>query len=271
MILKKQEYLGYDAILHGIFDKIAITETHYYSTQELPKHEHENHNLVVVLNEGFTEDYRGVKYYHNRGDLIVHPKEQIHSNRFFKNVSVLNIEINDDWINHYNLNNNIFKKHFTSKQGIITKSIYQFIKAIEEGYTKQELVIDDLLVNFISELNNEKYQMNFAIKKPRWFYKVIDLLHQMDESEISLEKIAKEINVHPVYLSKAFKNYSGINLSKYYRNQKLSKACKELAYSNKTITEIAMQCAFYDQAHFIKTFKSNIGFTPLQFRNLISS
>lgn len=272
MILKKQKYLGYDAAkLYSSFDKVTITKTYYHSQQELQKHEHEKHNLVIVLNGDFTENYLDLKYYFNRGDLIVHPKEQIHSNKFAHNTAVLNIEISDNWIKNYDLNNDIFKKYFTSKQGIITKSIFKFIKAIGEGNATQEFIIDDLLINIISGLCNENHSMTFSLKKPNWFYKVIDLLHNAGESEISLEKIAYETNVHPVYISRAFKIYSGVNLSEYYNIQRLKRAYKELAYSDKSVTEISMQCAFYDQAHCIKKIKSNIGLTPLQFRKFINS
>ncbi|MDQ1855358.1 helix-turn-helix domain-containing protein [Chryseobacterium sp. WLY505] len=59
-------------------------------------------------------------------------------------------------------------------------------------------------------------------------------------------------------------------MGEYLRKLKLNKSL-ELLSSSHSLTDIAMECGFSDQSHFIRCFKENIGITTLKYRNLLKN
>lgn len=85
--------------------------------------------------------------------------------------------------------------------------------------------------------------------------------------EITLEKLAKVVNMHPNYLSTFFKNEVGLNLTEYILKQKVEEAKKLLTRSDYSISEIYTWLNFHDQSHFTKVFKKHTGTTPKKYKN----
>ena len=55
-------------------------------------------------------------------------------------------------------------------------------------------------------------------------------------------------------------------ISEYILNARLQLSLKMIKETDKSITYIASDCGFTDYNYFIRTFKKQIGVTPLQFR-----
>jgi transcriptional regulator GlxA family with amidase domain len=52
----------------------------------------------------------------------------------------------------------------------------------------------------------------------------------------------------------------------YIREVRVGVARHLLETSNQSLTNIAVQCGFYDQSHFTRQFKASTGITPLDYR-----
>ncbi|MGO4495240.1 response regulator [Paenibacillus sp. 2RAB27] len=85
-------------------------------------------------------------------------------------------------------------------------------------------------------------------------------------SNLSLDTIAKEVFVSPVYLSFLFKQVEGINLTDYVTQVRMDKAKELLLGSNLKTYEIANQVGYQDEKYFSRLFKKKIGMTPTEFR-----
>ena len=98
-------------------------------------------------------------------------------------------------------------------------------------------------------------------------------LHICDNIEnlLSLSSVAEAFGISPNYLSKIFKEGSGINFSEFLVQKKLEKA-KELLLTDKkaAVMEIAKRLGYYNTNYFISLFKEYYGMTPsmLRKRNL---
>ena len=86
------------------------------------------------------------------------------------------------------------------------------------------------------------------------------------ESKLQVSDIALKLNVTRNYLSKCFKNDTGITIQQYIINSKLNQAKKLLETTNLTVTEISKKLYFSNQSHFQNTFKKNFEMTPVQYR-----
>lgn len=85
-------------------------------------------------------------------------------------------------------------------------------------------------------------------------------------SNLSLETIAKEVFVSPVYLSFLFKQVEGVNLTDYVTHVRMDKAKELLLSSNLKTYEIANRVGYQDEKYFSRLFKKRIGMTPTEFR-----
>jgi AraC-like DNA-binding protein/CheY-like chemotaxis protein len=82
----------------------------------------------------------------------------------------------------------------------------------------------------------------------------------------SLESVAAELNIHPVTLSRLFKQKTGINFIDFLTEQRLLKAKKLLTTSDKKIFEVAELTGYQDSRYFAAQFKKKFGETPIHYR-----
>lgn len=78
--------------------------------------------------------------------------------------------------------------------------------------------------------------------------------------------IAKQLYVHPNYLSGRFRREMGVTLTAYVLQLKVEESLKLLAHSDNTISNIAAFLGFSSQSHFGSVFKKQMGMTPLKYR-----
>ncbi|MGN7761150.1 response regulator transcription factor [Paenibacillus sp. 22594] len=83
---------------------------------------------------------------------------------------------------------------------------------------------------------------------------------------LSLEDLGKIVHLHPVYLSKLYKQETGENLSTYISMKRLEKASQLLIDSSLHVVDISHLVGYKKNQYFIKLFKDQYGVTPYQYR-----
>ena len=84
--------------------------------------------------------------------------------------------------------------------------------------------------------------------------------------DLSLDAIANVVYMSSKYLSRMFKNVTGLNLSDYITQRRVEEACLLLKDTRHSVEEIAKRVGYQSSAYFIKRFKENKGCTPKQYR-----
>ena len=83
---------------------------------------------------------------------------------------------------------------------------------------------------------------------------------------LSLEEIAMHINMSPTYFSKKFKSSTGFGYKEYLSHIRIQEASDMLLETDRSITEIALECGFNDGNYFGSVFKKRKGISPCQYR-----
>jgi len=83
---------------------------------------------------------------------------------------------------------------------------------------------------------------------------------------LSLDELGKVAHLHPVYLSKLFKQETGENVSNYISKKRLEKASHLLLDSELRIADISQMVGYKKNQYFIQLFKEEFGVTPYQYR-----
>lgn len=85
--------------------------------------------------------------------------------------------------------------------------------------------------------------------------------------DLSLERLADHVYLHPTYLSRLYKQIAGVRLSDYIKDIRLSQAKKLLANPRLKIHEVALQVGFESAHYFTKVFKKEMYLTPQEYRD----
>ncbi|KPH62983.1 AraC family transcriptional regulator [Pseudoalteromonas porphyrae] len=88
--------------------------------------------------------------------------------------------------------------------------------------------------------------------------------------EISLERIAALSHMSPFHFIRQYKKQYGLTPHAYQIQRRIRHA-KTLLKHGLNVSQTANECGFHDQSHLHHHFKSRIGITPGQYRNLFSS
>lgn len=90
------------------------------------------------------------------------------------------------------------------------------------------------------------------------------MYHRSKKFQIS--EMAREIGVHPAYLSRKFREKNGMTIQQYIAKERIGAACNLLKYSDYNISLIANYLCFSSQSHFSSTFRKIQGMTPEEYR-----
>jgi AraC-like DNA-binding protein len=109
--------------------------------------------------------------------------------------------------------------------------------------------------------NFESYNKSYAVKK------IINYLNENYENKISLDQIAHNMYLSPVYISKIFKEETGESPINYLIKIRLEKA-KDILLTSEggSIKSIANRVGYDDVYHFSKLFKKYYGISPLYYK-----
>lgn len=137
----------------------------------------------------------------------------------------------------------------------------------------------DLMISYIEVLlnySNRFYKRQFITRKAvnnDLLMQMEDVLNSYFEKEESLNKgllsveyLAKQLNLSPRYLSDMLRSLTGQNAQQHIHEKMIEKAKEYLSTSHLTVAEIAYQLGFEHPQSFNKTFKRKTNVTPLEFR-----
>lgn len=95
---------------------------------------------------------------------------------------------------------------------------------------------------------------------------IYDYFNLFYKEPFDLKKLATEYAFHPTHIIRCVKKKYGTSPLQLLLNIRINKAKTMLAETNNTITKIAFEVGFEDNAYFTKQFKKIVQLTPTQYR-----
>ncbi len=86
-----------------------------------------------------------------------------------------------------------------------------------------------------------------------------------EPTQIRLTQLTEEIGYSKKHFINTFKHDVGVSPKAYMRIMRFQKAVAEIETRDIEWSDIALDCGYYDQAHFINDFRSFSGFTPVEY------
>ncbi len=136
--------------------------------------------------------------------------------------------------------------------------IYQFQTAI---VWKEIEDLCEQLLKYFGENDKEKNNISNYI-----ILKAIAYIREHYAEGITLEEVARELEITPEYLSALFNREMDINFSTFMKEFRISHAKRLLKSTNLKIYEIAKMVGYQDPKYFNRVFKEVQGLSPREFR-----
>jgi two-component system response regulator YesN len=99
-----------------------------------------------------------------------------------------------------------------------------------------------------------------------WFVQALRGINTSRDPNISLESVAESVGVHPVTLSRMFKQQTGMTFVRYLVHCRLKQAATALLATDKTFNEISEESGYIDYRYFRSLFKKEFGMSPADYR-----
>jgi len=130
------------------------------------------------------------------------------------------------------------------------REIYHQQMTSDDAYEQLEMLMDHVF----SQLN-QPYKIDERISK------VIELIKEKVDDNVSVEDLASAVNLSVPRLVQLFKLQTGVPIRRYRQWHRLYTTSIKMGLGY-NLTEAALAAGFSDSAHFTNTFKSMLGMKP---------
>jgi len=117
------------------------------------------------------------------------------------------------------------------------------------------------------DLLSIQYDESDSYHKKHIIKQVQELVSKELGVDTSVKTIADRVYLHPVYLSKLYKQETGESLGDYIIRIRMEKAVYMLKHTNKKIYEITTELGYQNPQYFSKVFRRYYGCTPNEYRD----
>lgn len=212
-------------------------------------------------------DYPEIDYEEQLEEIYVHAAEQEESEVILAFHEVFHRMVRDNTMTFEGIKNSMIGlvTGFAARWKNAVGSYYDVLKDIigtEDGEQLYSLCRDFLerTVRKISE--GRQVKVNSIIDKASRY------MEQNFAREISLEEVAREVNLSPYYFSRFYKEETGINFSDRLTEIRMEKAKELLKKEEYSIKDVCYMTGYMEPNYFSKIFKKITGVTPTEYKRL---
>ena len=243
----------------------VMTERAYPAGYETPAHTHDRPLFCVVLDGSYEEVNGGRTHQCTASTMLFHAAHEEHLERFGgAGGRSLIVEIEPSW---YGRVREVAPGGVSTSAcdgGALRLSGARLYREFLASDDSSRLIIEGLLMEMAGEFLRLRRPVEG--RPPRWLGDVRDFIHANFGRRLTLERIGRAANAHPVHVAQTFRRFHDCTIGEYLRRLRLEFACRELAGSRKAIAEIALAAGFSDQSHFNRAFRREVGMSPSQYR-----
>jgi AraC family transcriptional regulator len=242
----------------------SLVELNYSPNVEISTHAHEQANFCMSIEGGCTEVYASKKREYKPLTLNFLPPHQTHSIKTSSiGMRAFSIDIAPHWLERMREHSLDVENSIFYQGGILTRLLLRLYDEFRNTDAASLLAIEGLALEMLAEVSRYQIEENSS---PGWLKQAEEIIREQFSINLSLSKIAQEVEVHPVHLARAFRKHYHCSIGEYIRQLRIEDVCRKMTASKTSLIEIALTTGFSDQSHFTRIFKRLKGMTPAEYR-----
>ena len=237
------------------FRDFVIKETAYAPGARQPRHTHDYASVTVVINGQIDETTPHGEHRGHAGSVVLKAAGTAHEDRVGGfGARTLSIQLQRGLV-----------ADRISSRGWMWFEDASVVRAAVALCSAAKRDVEDRAIDLLAAVDECRAPQRTW---PRWLPAVISRLNESSDEPLRLQPLAETLGLHPVYLSRAFRQHTGMTMSDYLRRVRLTRVRQLLGMSKHSITAIASETGFTDISHLTRTFSDAFGVTPSAFRNV---
>ena len=258
-------YLGGNTFKYNL-NGIILTTNEYEEGLCSSWHYHENTYFAMIQKGGSVERRKNESIECKPGMLLFYNFEEAHCNENYQPHSRnFSVELEESWYKKFDIDKRKLPECFVVDD-VVVKSLFTNIfkeTIIDDHYSR--LGIEGLLLQVFAQVLRDQPSK----QAPTWIKKVRELIIDEAPENMNLDYLSRQVQIHPVTLSKEFARYFHCSFSHYIRAVKCQRAILLLSKKHLSVDEIAWESGFTDASHLAKAFRSLYHITPAEYRKAI--
>lgn len=246
---------------------LVLTEVRHERGRKLPVHTHESAYFGLLLDGGYTERFTQRDTDYQPFTIGFHPPGLTHEDEIAPCGSrMLCLEIRDTF--WQKVRGYLTAPRFTPQLcGEETTWLgVRMYRAFRAG-TLDALQMEETCAQMVEHC--AQVSLTRERLTPEWLRKAEEILRASFGSQITLEGVAKELDLHPIHLSRVFRKRYGCTMGEYVNRLRVQYACAEMSRGWPALNELAFAAGFADQSHMGRVFRAIVGETPSRFREFL--
>lgn len=141
-------------------------------------------------------------------------------------------------------------------------------REVQRGYGIDHLIYANMCLSHLltSFIYNDKFEPNGKLAKKDVTDLAIDFLKRHLDEALTLEEIARSVNLSATHFCSLFKKKTGFSPIEYFSHLKVQKACQYLLFTKLRVKEISLELGIDDPYYFSRIFSKVMGISPKDYR-----
>ena len=269
----RPQYFGGDLLTHRSDAGLRMSEVDYGSARAWAPHTHWRAFFALLLRGGYVEALGRTELGYRPLDLGFHPESTRHTDRIAADdTRFFLLELDESWIRRLSDCGGeaaLAPRMCGGRSHELALRLYREFRAGDPDDHDADADANAGLVDRgsrpgaargSSPPRREPEPAILAGPRPR-----VDAQRTPSASS-PLSEMARQVHIHPVYLSRAFRDHVGRTVSRCLLEARLRHAMTRLSDPEVSLAEVALDSGFSDQSHFTRVFKRETGMTPGAYR-----
>jgi len=249
-----------------------------------PLHKHTHYEIQFILRGQGLHFINQDQFLYNAGDIFITLPQDNHFFVFQKKTALCIVKFNEAFFQHsfQNKDLELLKSglSYSNKKILLTtdcrKNIGELIHLLMKTYKKsspyKELLLKNTLSLILTLLMDE---VELKLSKPQ-DEKIQEILkyiqrHLGQKDSLSVQNISQHFNINKTYFTQYFKKATGSTYKKYVQEYTLNIIAHQLLHQDKTLSQLAYDYGFSDEAHLSRSFKAFFQKSPTVFKKSCTS
>jgi len=250
------------------FTSGVMVESSHPAGQALPKHAHEHPDITIVCEGGIETGVGRETLGCAPFDVLYLPGECQHTNVFSPHgTRTLIVELSAECHELIDVRRNLPDAASVASP----VSSFRLARRIQSEFHNvdrtSELALQELVLQLVDAVGwQDAYKRHDS--SPKWLANVVEFLNYGFAERLNMESLAVMAGVHSMHLARVFRRHFSCSIGNYVRTRRLEAAARQIEHGESSIAKIAADNGFYDQSHFTRFFKRQMGVAPTRYAEL---
>jgi AraC family transcriptional regulator len=235
---------------------------HYSAALVMPRHQHREASLCLVVNGSYAQRTRGRDEVHQVGHLMFCPGNEPHEQTFAQSGALkIHLAPGPQLLDVLAHRVALDDAPFTCAEALVDIARRMAAELLDPDGSSP-IVVEGLALHAIDLFGRAET----ADAHAAWLHAARDYVESRALETFSLADVALAVDRHPIHVAREFKRAYQCTIGDYVRQVRLRTAAALLRSGRKSLADIASLSGFYDQAHLTRAFRTAHGMPPGRYR-----